>query len=44
MISRITKKSGLEEKEVEAITQGKDGAGIKYEFEGGRWSLQDGEF
>ncbi len=26
-----------------AVTEGKDGAGLIYEFEGGRWSLDDGQ-
>jgi hypothetical protein len=44
LIDRIAKKAGLGSEEVSALKQGKDGSGLVYEFEGGRWSLEDGEY
>lgn len=41
-LTRIATKSGLDEETVKAVKERKDGAGVVYEFEGGRWSLEDG--
>lgn len=44
LLQRILGKLSLGKEETEAIQEGKDGAGLVYEFEGGRWSLDDGEW
>ena len=44
LISRIVSKSGISSAEQKAIQERKDGAGVVYEFEGERWSLEDGEY
>ncbi|KAK4685688.1 hypothetical protein P7C73_g4457, partial [Tremellales sp. Uapishka_1] len=41
-LSRIIAKSALSSDTTEAIKEKKDGSGLVYEFEGGRWSLEDG--
>lgn len=43
LVSRIASKASLSKDDVTALKEGKDGAGLVYEFEGGRWSLEDGE-
>lgn len=43
LVARIVKKAGYSEEEQKAVKSGKDGAGLVYEFEGARWSLEDGE-
>ncbi|ORY30797.1 hypothetical protein BCR39DRAFT_528368 [Naematelia encephala] len=40
-VDRISKKAGLDSNAAKALNEGKDGAGIAYEFEGGRFSLED---
>jgi hypothetical protein len=43
LIDRIVIKAGLDKPEAESVRRGKDGAGLVYEFDGARWSLEDGE-
>ena len=42
-MERIISKAGLNKDESTAVKEGKEGAGLVYEFEGGRFSLDDGE-
>lgn len=42
LVARIMGKLSLGKEEFTAITERKDGAGLVYEFEGGRYSLDDG--
>jgi hypothetical protein len=42
LLDRIASKSGLSTAEQTALKGRKEGAGIIYEFEGERWSLEDG--
>ncbi|RXK40729.1 hypothetical protein M231_01981 [Tremella mesenterica] len=41
LVNRICKKAGLGFEETTAVKEGKDGAGLIYEYEGERWSLDD---
>lgn len=44
LFERIARKAGLPKGDaVEALKEGRDGAGLRYEFDGGRWDLSDGE-
>lgn len=43
LIDRIVRKSGLDEKASQGVKEGRDGGLLQYEFEGGRWTLQDGQ-
>lgn len=42
LIDRICAKLSLQKDDLAAVKEGKDGAGLLYEFEGGRWALDDG--
>lgn len=42
LLDRILGKAGLSSEDTEGVKEKKDGAGLAYEFEGGRWSLEDG--
>ena len=42
MIDRIATKAGLSTEDATALKEGKDGAGLVYEFEGSRFALEDG--
>jgi hypothetical protein len=42
LVGRVASKAGLGEKEVKALKEKKDGSGLVYEYEGGKWSLEDG--
>lgn len=42
LISRIASKAGLSRKEATSLQEGKEGSGLVYEYEGSRWSLEDG--
>ena len=44
LIDRICTKLSLQKDDLTAVKEGKDGAGLVYEFEGGRWALDDGPF
>ncbi|GHJ88974.1 hypothetical protein NliqN6_5376 [Naganishia liquefaciens] len=42
LLERIARKAGVPKGDaVEAIKEGRDGAGLRYEFDGGRWTLAD---
>lgn len=41
-LDRIAPKAGLQTKDVQALKEGKDGSGLVYEYEGERYSLEDG--
>ncbi|RSH89657.1 hypothetical protein EHS25_002208 [Saitozyma podzolica] len=41
LIDRIVIKAGLDKPDAESVRRGKDGAGLVYEFDGARWSLED---
>ncbi|CAD6568933.1 MAG: hypothetical protein TREMPRED_004882 [Tremellales sp. Tagirdzhanova-0007] len=41
LIDRICTKLSLQKDDLTAVKEGKDGAGLVYEFEGGRWALDD---
>lgn len=43
LIDRIITKAGVDKHDAESVRRGKDGAGLVYEFDGARWSLEDGE-
>ena len=43
LLERIFAKLSLGKEDTEAVRERKDGAGLVYEFESGRWSLDDGE-
>ena len=44
LIDRIVRKSGLDEKARAGVKDGRDGGLLQYEYEGGRWTLQDGQY
>ncbi|GFZ44890.1 hypothetical protein JCM24511_02616 [Saitozyma sp. JCM 24511] len=41
LIDRIVLKAGLDKPDAESVRRAKDGAGLVYEFDGARWSLED---
>jgi hypothetical protein len=41
-LERIAPKAGLQQQDIQALKQGKDGSGLVYEYEGQRYSLEDG--
>jgi hypothetical protein len=47
LLDRILRKAGFAQttdQEKQDFKKGKGGAGVRYEFEGGRWTLADGEW
>lgn len=43
LIDRIARKAGVPKGDaVQALKDGRGGAGLRYEFDGGRWTLADG--
>lgn len=45
LLDRILRKAGFAQtdQDKQDFKKGKGGAGVRYEFEGGRWTLADGE-
>ena len=41
-LDRIAPKAGLQQKDVQTLKEGKDGSSLVYEYEGERYSLEDG--
>jgi hypothetical protein len=45
LLTRITHKAGIPSGDaVKAVREGREGSGLRYEFDGGRWMLGDGAF
>lgn len=43
LLTRITHKAGIPSGDaVKAVAEGREGSGLRYEFDGGRWMLGDG--
>lgn len=43
LIDRIARKAGVPKGDpVQALKEARGGAGVRYEFDGGRWTLADG--
>ena len=43
LVDRMCAKGGISKDDVAAVKARKDGAGLVYEFDNGRWALEDGE-